>query len=180
MMRHYFSVARFFASKFESDYEDLVQATFLGLLEGFDRFRGDSSFRTYLFGIARNQLLTAIYRRTRDRTRFKPNESSIADLGLSPSRLLGAQDQRKLLVAALRTLPLNVQIMFELHYWEHMTTNEIAEVLEMNPSTVRTKMRRGRHKLEQELTRLAESDERLRSTLDSLSQWAQRLRKEVA
>lgn len=43
--------------------EDLAQETFVRAFEGLVRFRGDASFRTWLFGIARNVLAES--RRTR-------------------------------------------------------------------------------------------------------------------
>lgn len=38
-----------------SDAEDIVQETFVAFLAGADRFRGESSLRTYLFGIMYNK-----------------------------------------------------------------------------------------------------------------------------
>ena len=179
LMRYHHNVARFFIHKLGNDSEDLVQATFLGLLEGFDRFRGESSFRTYLFGIARNKLLMAITERVRDRKRFDPGVTSIAALDLTPTKQRAIRDQQKLLLAALRSLPLDVQIMLELHYWERMKVDDIAEVLDMNRNTVRTKMRRGRQRLHDEMQRLSDSKQLLETTLDGLAKWAARLREEL-
>jgi RNA polymerase sigma-70 factor (ECF subfamily) len=39
----------------ESDAEDLVQETLAAFLDGVERFRGESSLRTYLFGILYNK-----------------------------------------------------------------------------------------------------------------------------
>lgn len=179
LTRHHTSIARFFAHRLGPDTEDLVQATFLGLLEGIDRFRGDSSFRTFLFAIARNQLLTAIRGRVRDRARFDPVETSIAALDPSASMIRAAKDQHKLLLAALRRLPIDVQIMLELHYWEQMRVREIAEVLDMNPNTVKTHMKRGRARLNEEMEALAESKDQLQTTLNGLSKWAAQLREAI-
>jgi RNA polymerase sigma factor (sigma-70 family) len=179
LARHHTSIARFFAHRIDDDTDDLVQQTFLGLLEGIDRFREDASFRTYLFAIARNQLLSAIAKRVRDRNRFDPGVTSIADLGPSPSTLDERRAQNKLLLAALQRLPIDVQIMLELHFWENMMIKDIAEVLNMNPSTVRVRMMRGRAKLYEEMEALAESKDALRTTLDGLSKWAARLRAEI-
>ena len=179
LRRHHTSVARFFAHRLGPDSEDLVQATFLGLLESLDRFRGESSFRTFLFAIARNQLLTAIHDRVRDRDRFDPGQTSIAALDPSASALMVAKTEHKLLLAALQRLPIDVQIMLELHYWEKMKVREIAEVLGMNLNTVKTQMKRGRQTLHEELEALAESRDQLETTVHGLSKWAARLREEL-
>lgn len=42
-----------------NDAEDLVQETFIGLLRGLERFRGDSSLETYLFSILRRRIIDA-------------------------------------------------------------------------------------------------------------------------
>ncbi len=40
-----------------TDAEDLVQETFIGLLRGLERFRGESSLETYLFSILRRRIM---------------------------------------------------------------------------------------------------------------------------
>src|SRR5690606_27370383 len=63
LFRRYFAqLNRFFRNKTDTGAEDLIQTTFLACVEGRDRFRESSSFRTYLFGIAHN-VLCAHYRR---------------------------------------------------------------------------------------------------------------------
>ena len=60
--RHFDSVCRFFANKAGNEVDDLIQRTFLACVEGRDRFRGDASFRGYLFGVARNVLHARLQR----------------------------------------------------------------------------------------------------------------------
>lgn len=38
------------------DAQELVSETFLSMIEGINKFKGDSSFKNYLFGIAKNKL----------------------------------------------------------------------------------------------------------------------------
>ena len=47
--RHFDAIFRFFRAKLPEAAEDLTQQTFLGCLKGKERYRGESSFRTYLF-----------------------------------------------------------------------------------------------------------------------------------
>ena len=67
------SVARFFRNKLPADaaHEDLIQQTFLGCVEAKSLFRGDASFRSFLFAIARNQLSKHWRKRSRDRLDFQ-------------------------------------------------------------------------------------------------------------
>ena len=55
--RHFPALYRFFEHKTEGDIDDLVQETFLQCLKSRDRFKRQSTFRTYLFAIARHVLL---------------------------------------------------------------------------------------------------------------------------
>jgi RNA polymerase sigma-70 factor (ECF subfamily) len=180
LRRHHESIARFFMSKVGADGEDLVQATFLGLLDGaLERFRDDASFRTFLFGIARKKLLEHLRNTIRDRERFDPQHATIAGLQRSASSVIDAHGQNKLLLAALRRLPIDTQLMLELHYWEDMRINDIARVLDLPASTIKTRMHRGRARLDEEMRALADSREQLETTLRGLDGWAQKLRSEL-
>ncbi len=174
--RHHDSVARFFMYKLGPDSKDLVQATFLGLLEGLERFRGEASFRTLLFAIARKQLLKHLRNRVRDRNRFRSDEVSLVDLAPSPISAIVVHERHKLLLAGLRRLPIDTQLLIELHYWEKLKLRELAEILDLPINTVKTRMRRGRVRLEAELRVLADSPEQLETTLRGLRGWAEELR----
>src|ERR1051325_6527963 len=54
--RYFHDVYRFFANKVGAEADELVQQTFAASVVAAARFRGGSSFRTYLFAIAGNQL----------------------------------------------------------------------------------------------------------------------------
>lgn len=178
--RHHESLARFFMSKLGPEADDLVQATFLGLLEGaLDRFRAEASFRTFLFGIARKKLLEHLRSAVRDRARFDPAHETLAALEPSLGSALDARGQDKLLLAALRQLPIDTQMMLELHYWEGLRIREIAQVLELPINTVKTRMRRGRLSLDEHMRALADSREALETTLRGLDGWAADLRREL-
>lgn len=149
--RHWDSVARFFHSKLGPGCEDLIQTTFTACVESIANYRGDSSFRTYLFGIARNVLLKHLHRKARDAERFHPGTVSIAASIRSYTSVIAGGRQRERLLLALRELPVDTQLMIELHYWEGLTIQEIAQVVELPINTVKCRMRRGRLQLAQAL-----------------------------
>lgn len=177
--RYFTAVYRFFRNKVDRGVEDLVQRTFVACVEGRDRLRADASFRAYLFGAA-HHLLRAHYRRERALAREDDvDDHAICDLGASPTTLLGGREEQRLLLEALRRLPLGEQTLLELYYWERLTGPELAEFLGVPENTARTRLRRARLRLEAELARLADSPERLRSTLDDLDRWAESLRAQL-
>lgn len=142
--RHFRSLARFFINKVDEDeVEDLIQRTLLACVESRDNFRRQSSFRTYLFAVARNELLM-FFRRARGRKVVDLSSNSVIALGTSPSRAaVRAQEQRRLF-DALRELTADQQTLLELHYWEGLQGPELAEVLGVDPTTVRTRLHRTR------------------------------------
>lgn len=152
--RHFASLRRFFANKVDlHEVEDLMQRSFMGCLESVPRFRGDSSFRTFLFAIGRRQL----YKHFRDQ-RVKDGRraddlsvTSVAELGRTPSSVLGAQQEEALMLQALQHISVEHQTVLEFYYWEQLSTEEIAEVCEVAPATVRTRLHRARNALREQL-----------------------------
>lgn len=177
--RHFDSICRFFANKLDRDVDDLVQKTFIACVEGKERFRGQSSFRTYLFGVAHNMLRSYLRKRRRDNDRFDLGVSSVSDLGLSPTRMIAHRKEQQLTLQALRKIPLEHQTVLELYYWEDMTAAELGEVLGIPEGTVRGRIRRAKQLLEQSISVLAESDALVQSTVSGLETWARDLRNKI-
>ncbi|HWB82026.1 MAG TPA: sigma-70 family RNA polymerase sigma factor [Nannocystaceae bacterium] len=145
--RHAASVMRFFRNKLDVDLEDLVQRTFLACVESRDRVRDGSSFRAYVLRIARNELVNHYVARQRAASRVDPLTTSILDMGASPSVMVASDERDRALLTALRRLPLDLQTALELHYWEELSTSELAEVLGIPQGTVKTRLFRAREQL---------------------------------
>lgn len=153
--RHFDGMSRFFGNKVGVGAEDLVQRTFLVALERAGGFRGDSSFRTFLFGIARNVLLEYFRERRRDQ-RIEPDfgVSSAFDLDPSPSQVVARRGEERLLLEALRRIPLELQMAVELHYWEGTSLEDLARIQEVPLGTIKSRLHRARKLLMEELGRL--------------------------
>ncbi|HLL20773.1 MAG TPA: sigma-70 family RNA polymerase sigma factor [Kofleriaceae bacterium] len=166
LKRHFRDIYRFFEHKARGDADELVQRTFLACLKSRDRFRAQSSFRTYLFAIARNELLMYLRSLWRD-PHVDFEITSIAEIVTSPASKLGRAEQHELLRAALQTLPAEQQLLLELHYWHDLDAAALGEVLDATPGTVRVRLLRARralrHALDQQGTTVlvAEPGDRL-------------------
>jgi RNA polymerase sigma factor (sigma-70 family) len=171
--RHFESVYRFFFNKVGDATDDLVQQTFLACVESRDVFAGRSAFRTFLFGIAKNKLYK--HMRSAARSRVDGPVSTRAD-SLSMAAALARRQEQRLLLRALRELPLDLQILLELAYWEALTDRELAELSELPVGTIKSRLRKGRKLLEQHMTALARSQPELRSTLEGFDAWAASIR----
>jgi RNA polymerase sigma-70 factor (ECF subfamily) len=173
--RHYPAVARYFHNKVaDLDAADLVQATFLAAVEGRARFRGEGSVRGYLLGVAHN-LLCRHYRKHRGHD-VDLSQVSAADVGPTATQELGVRQEQRLLLLALRSIPLELQEVLELHYWEGLDTEQIGEIVGIPRGTVKSRMFRGRKLLQEELGRLARDPAVLESTVANLDDWAAGLR----
>ena len=177
--RHYSSVFRFFNGKGVRDVEDLVQETFMGLAKGRDAYRGEGSFRGYVFGTARNVLRQHLRRVQRKEGKIDFGTASVADLVDSPSQVLADRAERRLLLEGLRRLAIDDQIVIELFLWEAMTAIEIGQVLGLGEPAVRSRLHRAKGRLGDVLASIASSPEILQSTMSDLESWSKRVR-EVA
>jgi RNA polymerase sigma factor (sigma-70 family) len=150
--RHLPGVYQFFRYKVGSDAEDLVQTTFMSCVTARDRFRGQSSFRAYLFGIARNVLYTFLRRLPRD-AHVDFEQISIAQLATSPGSRLDRKRETDVIRAALGRIPADQQLLLELHYWHDLDANALREIFEASAGAIRVRLLRARRVLRDELRR---------------------------
>jgi RNA polymerase sigma-70 factor (ECF subfamily) len=173
--RHFASVYRFFRRKLDVDTaKDLAQKTFLTGLEAERRIRDDLRFKAFVLGVARNILLQHLRAsgRKAEREAAVPDPESTAE---SPSRVVALRQEQQILLAALQALPVDLQMTIELHYWEDLTTREIAEVLEVPAGTVKWRLSRARELLRERINEAVQEKDLRDSTLGRLDEWARSL-----
>lgn len=172
--RHLPDLVRFFRSKLRDDAEDCVHETLVRVLNRGPSLREGSSFRAYMFAVGRNLL----FERFRKQSRFEgPLSTSLHDLGASPSNLVAEHQEQQLLLQGLRRVPLDTQILLELFYWENLSVAELAEVFEVPPGTVKSRLHRSRGQLREALAALESEGQSLGTTLTSLDDWARSIRR---
>jgi RNA polymerase sigma-70 factor (ECF subfamily) len=179
--RHLGAIGRFFANKVtnETDMEDLVGETFERCAKTLGKFRHESSFRAYLYGIANNVLRDYIRKKHKLQHEVDLRTTCLRDLGPTPSTALGERREQVLLLQALRAIPFDCQIVLELSYFESMSRRQIAEILEVPAGTVASRIRRGRELLFSRIEELAESPALLHSTMSDIAGWADGLKAQL-
>jgi RNA polymerase sigma-70 factor (ECF subfamily) len=177
--RYYDMVERFFLNKVATGVQDLVQETFMRCVESRERIRDDDRFRMYMFGIAYNVLTAHLRQRYRGDREINLSEVSVCDLMPGPSSLVARRREHRLLIEALRSIPVDDQVILELHYWEQLTTHQMAEVIGIPVGTARGRLQRARAHLEEAIQRLAESPQDLSSTMARLDDWAAECRERL-
>lgn len=179
LVRRYFDrIYLFFDGKVREGVDDLTQRTFLACMESRDRVRHDEgrSFRAYLFGIARKQLLKHYDAARRDARSQPAEELSLQQLSGGPSRRIADREEKQVLARALHRIPLDLQLIVELFYWEEMSVAEIAEVVEIPPGTVKSRMHRAKRLLREAIEAMELAPDLEQSTLQGLETWARGLR----
>lgn len=154
--RYFDNLCGFFATKCFGDADELVQRTLVAALSAKDQFRKQSSFRTYMFTLARNELYQHLRRQRRDGV-LDFSVTSVAEILTTPATRLARDAERRQLLEVLRTLPVESQTLLELHYWEELDMEALAEVFESTPGAIRVRLHRARKVLRERL--LPDSDD---------------------
>ena len=176
--RHFADLYRFFERKVSGEPDELVQETFLACVRRRDEFRRQSSFRTFLFAVARFELYAYWRRRARDGQAIDFSEVSLADLVTTPGTRIARKQERERLLGALRMLPLDDQLLLELHYWEGFDSARLAEIFEISPATARTRLFRARHALRERMQAMEQEPSTALASVKDLDEWVRRLRAE--
>ncbi len=172
--RHFDSIYGFFETKCSHEADELTQSTFLACLAARDQFRAESSFRTYLFTIARHELYRLLRTRQRRDAKLDFELSSIADLISTPGTRLARNQEHRKLIETLQRLPVEQQSLLELHYWEGMGISELAEVFESPEATIRTRLHRARKALREAMEGSAPAG--ALASLETMDDWAKQVR----
>jgi RNA polymerase sigma-70 factor (ECF subfamily) len=158
----------------------LVNGTFYACISTRAAFVGPpEAVRAYLFGIAHNKLREHL-RRAKAASRLvdaavdadEVAEVSLGDLEpRDPADFVEQREDRKLILKAMRRIPLDYQVVFELSFWEGLTNREIADALGLPVGTVASRLRLGKERLDVEVRSLASSPALLQTTTTTLSTW---------
>jgi RNA polymerase sigma-70 factor (ECF subfamily) len=132
------------------DAADVTQEAFLRVHRSMRQFRGDASFSTWLYRVVVNLCLTELRRRQRSRV------NSLEEMGLDPSITLDAApeeapdvalvmgEEREMVQQVLLTLPEEYRAVLVLRHFQQLAYTEIADVLCVPLSTVKTHLHRAR------------------------------------
>ncbi|MGH9774157.1 MAG: RNA polymerase sigma factor [Candidatus Acidiferrales bacterium] len=133
-----------------AEAEDLFQQTWLRVAERIRQYDARRSFEAWLFAVARNLAIDSLRRRRPESLTEPEADEDRAGLAAKlrskePAALdtLMAQERSGKLLAALGELHVMYRDVLTLRFEEEMKLEEIAEVLDVPLSTVKTRLRRG-------------------------------------
>lgn len=150
--------------------DDAIQEVFERLARRAQEGREIRELRTFVSGIARKVVLEQLRKRRSSELDF--HHHSLAELRPNQVVELERKEDCRLLLKALHRMPVEDQLLVALRYWQQLRTKQLADLLELNHNTLRTRLRRVEQRLRERINQLAESPEALESTIGSLSKWA--------
>lgn len=138
------------------DAQDATQDSFLAALKGLDSYRGDSAFQTWLFSIALNICRGQLRKHKRQRNLT----DTLADPVMmdethkpGPEKQAADNERRQAIWQVVNDLDEKHRLPVILRYYHDMSTQEIAEVLQVNVGTVHSRLSIARTRLSGELKR---------------------------
>ena len=135
----------------EEDVFDCVQDAFLAAYRNLNRYSEEHPFRAWLYAIARNKALDLLRKRRRE---VPLNiDENLVDSQPRPEEVLLAKEQTSMLSEVLNELPEHYAQALYLRYHQELSYIEIALVLQVPVSRVKTYLHRGKEKLRQHLER---------------------------
>lgn len=123
--------------------EEIVQDVFLAYYKQQHRFAGRSSLKTYLVKITVHKSHDYLRSWKRKVGLFMPTKAGTP----SVEAIKIQQEQQSELLDALLKLPIKYREILLLHYYDDYKIREIADILQVSESTVKTRLVRGRDKL---------------------------------
>jgi len=144
----------------EADAAELAQDAFVRAIEGLKNFKGESSFYTWLFRIAVNLTLNfckknaklsfqSLQEQIDEDTNRQLKDYLIDKSAGEPSELAAKKEVHSLISKAIEKLEPQQRAVVILRDIERMSYNEIAETLEMEIGTVKSRIARGRKNLKE-------------------------------
>lgn len=135
--------------------DDLAQDVFIKAYESLPKFKSRSGFGTWLYRIAVNASMDHLRKERAFKTtvyKARTSEQAVHDDEIIKQEIEEEKEKRKkLLYQALRSLPEKHRIILTLRDVRGLPYREIADVLDISPGTVDSRLHRARQKLRKRL-----------------------------
>ncbi len=144
--------------------EDVLQETFLTVINKLDTFDGRSSFFTWVYRIATNASLMLLRKKKIRRANFRDNDldpeqmhlTNVVDWTQDPTARIENKEIKQRIDEALSTLKEKYKTVFVLRDIEGLSTRETAEILDISEENVKIRLLRARQALRNYLSQYYE------------------------
>ena len=118
------------------DAQDAAQETFVRIYRSFDQYRGDCSFRSWIYRIATNEALRIISKRRQEVVSLESAATGVQFI--AGDNYIDYDDKVAVkLQRAILTLPPKQQLSFNLRYYDELAFDEIARIADSTPSSIK-------------------------------------------
>ncbi|HKK21703.1 MAG TPA: RNA polymerase sigma factor [candidate division Zixibacteria bacterium] len=124
--------------------EDLAQDTFVSAWQNLGGFKGAAKFESWIYRIASNKSLNYLKRAGRSTDIETVMEAQSDD---NPERAFSQKELRRDMLEFMGSLPPQQRLVFELHFYQERTFEEIASMTDKAHGTVKTLYREAVKKL---------------------------------
>ena len=142
------------------DAQDCLQEAMIRIYRAISSFKGQSSFATWAYRITMNSCLDELRRR---KNRQATSLDALLDVGFSPAdedntpeHFSLAEERKRVLERAIGSLPEDMRSAVVLRDVQGMSYEQIADVLDTNVGTIKSRISRGRERLRQVLVKQPE------------------------
>ena len=148
--------------KFCKDLElsqDITQEAFVKAFRNIDKFRGESSFYTWIYRIAINTAKNYFSNKSRGAETYNEDvlDGALSDLSLNsdnPETLLAAEEMKDAVNQAFQNLPDEIRSTLSLREYDGLSYEEIAKVQNCPIGTVRSRIFKGRELINETFSKL--------------------------
>jgi RNA polymerase sigma-70 factor (ECF subfamily) len=134
--------------------EEVLQTVYLKILEGKARFRGEASFKTWLFAVIRKTAATEHRRVLLRRLRLTSDSEQASErvsLNEAPTVRFERSEVQTQFQNALKSLPARQREALHLVFYEDLSLREAADVMGISIGSVRQHYERGKKRLRESL-----------------------------
>ena len=118
------------------DAQDAAQETFVRIYRSFDQYRGDCSFRSWIYRIATNEALRIISKRRQEVISLESAATGVQFI--AGCNYIDYDDKVAVkLQKAILLLPPKQQLAFNLRYYEELGFDEIAKIADSTPTSIK-------------------------------------------
>ena len=142
------------------DAQDCLQEAMLRVYRAIGSFKGQSTFSTWVYRITMNTCLDELRRK---KNRQNTSLDNLVDMGWSPTdggagpeKQALMREMREKMHGAIRELPDDMRAAVVLRDIQGFSYDEIAQMLEINVGTIKSRISRGREKLREKLKEYSE------------------------
>ena len=141
--------------------EELMQDTFVRLVEKRPRFSPKYSFKTWLYTIGRNLAIDYLRKSSRHNTRSIDDLSTEIGGDMSVEREYLKKEEKLLILKEIDSMREEYRQILYLHFFEGLSNSEIAKVMKKNSRQVENLLYRSKHILKEMLEKEGFTVERL-------------------